>query len=976
MRTAVLGVFLLAAMAATAAAAVAPTAGESPVKIAVTKDNSIVLVDKEWQDNGGRLKNIRIKGNQHIVAMMFDVKALEGRIVRSAVLVCPSPDLELGPKEGPIKGLTISTISAEWDEYKSNSMTSGPQKDAGWGYPGARFPAVMGGNGNTLVCQSRSTVESGAYRWEVAPDLVQAIAIGAAHGLALHEWDADYSRNPLIYSREEEAKAPYLLITFGPADADPAPQPPSNLKVWASDPADPAGVRLSLQSPAAGFAYEILVNGKPLPRWNVPFVRPQQVQVIPIRDVPHVAGDAVQVSVQTVSRTGKRSAAVSYGLPRQVVPAMPALPDMAVAQPPSAVFTPGGGRATTEPVKTPAAKTAKTPEPPPPPPGISVIPEEDKYDALGNPVGDLPADYRTSNGVFDGRTIRLVAARGEVVGFQALLVSVAQPPSAVATPEGGRATTEARVTVRCSLSGLRVDLYRALYVTGQGGRRIPDPLVPVGASDPLLLVPDEAVPLLVDVFVPPDFKGARVEGALTISDGRKVPIVVDIRNFTLPGEASFFCEMNGYGLPDRLSEYYRLQEIAYEHRVHVNLLAYSHQTAAPGARKSNMDMQLDFDPSKRPYAAGSPVTGQTGTGVKRMDEKRFNDVALGATQGYWDDFVKAFGPYLSGKYFAKGYRGPVPAPGFYLPFHESWPLNVRAYFNGNPDAYEAFKGSPKYASTWVCLMQDFITVARREGWEKTGFQVYLNNKGSLRDTARAPWILDEPTSYWDYRALAFYGDLFRQARWGGGEMGLGFRIDISRPEFDRGQLEGKADLWVVSTDAFHNYRRLVTDRTERTGERVWIYGSTNRVEESNRMIEAWALDAYVGGARGLVPWQTINGDGSAMTQADQLGLFIFSKMQGPGAAAAGRGAICHSMRLKAYRRAEQDVEYLELVRSKAGLAPAQVRAMVDHYVSLGGRVRTENAEDAGTPEYAKTTPESLRQLREAAAMLIEKSSGK
>jgi len=556
--------------------------------------------------------------------------------------------------------------------------------------------------------------------------------------------------------------------------------------------------------------------------------------------------------------------------------------------------------------------------PEPKAPGISVIPEEDKYDAAGKPVGGLPADYRTANGVFDGRTIRLAAARGEVVGFQALLVSVA--PVRVPTPEGGRATSaEAKVTARCDLSGLRTELYRAVYVTGQGGRRIPDPLVPLAAAEPLLLVPDEAAVLVVDVFVPFDFKGRRVEGALVLSDGRRVPVVVEGRSFALPREASFACEMNGYGLPDKLSEFYRLQEIAYDHRVHVNLLAYSHETAAPDARKCNMDMVMDIDPASQGYAPGSPATGRARSGARRMDEKRFSAISPGATQGYWDDFVKAFGPYLSGRYFAQGHRGPVPAPGFYLPFHESWPLNVRAFFNGNPDAYEAFKGSPPYAGTWV---------------------------------------LDEPASYWDYRALAFYGDLARQGRWGGGEMGLGFRIDISRPEFDRGQLEGKADLWVVATDAFHNDHRLVADRAERTGERIWIYGSTNRVEESNRMIEAWALDAYVGGARGLVPWQTINRDGSAMTQADPLGLLIFAKGQGPGADAAGRGAICHSMRLKAYRRAEQDVEYLELVRSQAGLTPAQVRTLVDHYVN------------------AKATPESLRRLREAAAMMIEKAPTK
>ncbi len=950
MRIAVLGLLLLVAAPAAAA--------EAPTRVAVTKDNSIVLVDNEWRDNAGRQGQIRIKGNQHIVAMMFDTKALEGRLIRSAVLVCPSPDLAADAKAGPIQGLTISTIAADWDEYKSNSMTSGMQPADGWGYPGTRFPAVMGGNSFTLLCQARSVVQGGAYHWDVAPDLLHAIAVGAAHGLALHEWDADYSRNPVIYSREQSGHEPYLLVTFGdvaqppPAVPTPeggratnaAPEPPANLKVSVPDPADPAGVRLSLLGPKNGFAYEVAVNGKPLPRWDIPLVRPGEVQVIPIRDVPVQPSGAVQVTVTTVSRTGKRSEAVSATLARPAATPVLDLPEVAELK---------------------AAGPA--------PAGIAVIPEEDKYDAAGKPVGDLPADYRASNGAFDGRTIRLAAARGEVVGFQALLLAVGQPPSAVLTPEGGHATIAgaAKVTVRCDLPGLRTELYRAVYVACQGGRRIPDPLVPLAANDPLFLASDEAAPVCVNVFVPLDFRGRRVEGTLAISDGRKVPVVVEVRGFAIPREASFACEMNGYGLPEKLSEFYRLQEIAYDHRVHVNLLAYSHNTAAPGSRKCNMDMVMDFDPARQGYAVASPATSRTIAGGRRMDEKRYNAIAPGDTQGYWDDFVKAFGPYLSGQYFAKGFRGAVPAPGFYLTFHESWPLNVRGFFNGNPDAYEAFKGKPEYASTWVCLMQDFVTVARREGWEKTGFQVYLNNKGSLHDAAKAPWILDEPADYWDYRALAFYADLMREAVWGGGPLGLKFRIDISRPEFDRGQLEGKAGMWVVATDAFHNYHRLVADRAERTGERIWIYGSTNRVEESNRMVQAWALDAWRGGASGLVPWQTINNDGSAMTKADQLGLFIFAK--GQGADAAGRSAIYHSMRLKAYRRAEQDVEYLEMLRSKAGLTPAQVRALVNHYVNLGGKVQVAYAEDAGTPEYGKVTPESLRRLREAAAALIEKA---
>ncbi len=82
---------------------------------------------------------------------------------------------------------------------------------------------------------------------------------------------------------------------------------------------------------------------------------------------------------------------------------------------------------------------------------------------------------------------------------------------------------------------------------------------------------------------------------------------------------------------------------------------------------------------------------------------------------------------------------------------------------------------------------------------------------------------------------------------------------------------------MVSTWAFQNYRRLVTDRMEQDRLKAWVYGSSNHVHETNRNIQAWALDSWRHGATGLVPWQTVNKDGSALKQADQLGLFIYDQ---------------------------------------------------------------------------------------------------
>ncbi|NLH17537.1 MAG: hypothetical protein GX455_13260 [Phycisphaerae bacterium] len=841
----------------------------------------MVLVDNEWSQNAGSAARIRIKGNQHLVAIDFDWSSLKGKVVAGAELVCFRG-------EQSIAGLTISTIQAPWDENKSNALSSGLNPD-GWAWPGSRFPSVAGGNSFSMMCQSPSRLEGDLYHWNVDAALIQANILGMAHGLCLHEWSADYSRNPTIFSREQSGKQPYLLLTLAEKTDTPLPQPPTKLSV--AEPMDLDDLRLSMTAPNSGFAYEVLVNDKPLPRWNIPFVQPGQTQMIALRDIPLADDSDVNIAIRTIDRLDRKSnpANLTLHIPKTV--------NFPIADP--------------SPL---AAQPCRYPD-------LCAIPAVDKYDATGKSVGNLPDDYRNRNEIFDGRTIRLTAARGEVVSALLLIKG------------------KGSVTIKCDLP-LHADFSQALYVQS-GDRMIPDPLVPFQT---LALSPDCDTPVCLDVFVPFELTSEHITGSITLSDGRTLPIELTILPFAIPRRASFLCEMNSYGLPDRVETFYKLQRVAYDHRCHVNILYYSHNTAAPGSRKTNLDMLL---------ADG-----------RRMNQAKFNDITPGAEHGFWEDFIEAFGPYLSGQCFAKGHRGPIPAPGFYLPFHESWPLHVRPFFNGNPDAYLAFAEHPEYARTFGNILADFIAVAHKQRWDQTGFQLYLNNKGSLHDSRKAPWILDEPTDYWDYRALAYFGDLTRKAKGAVCPIKLDYRIDISRPEFDRGQLDRKADLWVASSDAMRHYGRLVTDRSRATGETIWAYGTSNDPATSNRQTLGWVLWAWRNGATGIVPWQTINADGSALKQADPLGIFIYDKQ------ADGSIAVQHSLRLKAYLRAQQDIEYLNLALAKPGISRPQINRLFDQCLRLDARVNKSFAEDAGTATFDNLTPDSLRRLRESLIQLL------
>lgn len=213
------------------------------ISLPVVMDNSIVMVEGEWGENAGQKGQMRIKGNQHVVAMAFDLSAIRGKEVTKGTLVCFQG-------EQTIAAVTLSTIAVPWEEARSNGLTAGMGDVTGWGYPGARFPAVCGGNGFTLTHQAESVVRDGKYHWDVSPDLIHAMVIGVAHGLAIHEHDADYRRNATIFSREQSSKKPVLLVEVCEASGK-AVEPASDLKIVSSD---APSVKLSLTAPSSGFA--------------------------------------------------------------------------------------------------------------------------------------------------------------------------------------------------------------------------------------------------------------------------------------------------------------------------------------------------------------------------------------------------------------------------------------------------------------------------------------------------------------------------------------------------------------------------------------------------------------------------------------------------------------------------------------------------------------------------------------------------
>ncbi len=299
----------------------------------------------------------------------------------------------------------------------------------------------------------------------------------------------------------------------------------------------------------------------------------------------------------------------------------------------------------------------------------------------------------------------------------------------------------------------------------------------------------------------------------------------------------------------------------------------------------------------------------------------------------WTAWDAHFGPLVSGEAFADLPRAGVPVPHLYLNFHENWPSPMEAYrWNNYPrpattEEYRAlitrhaFEAGPieegfpaDYQARYMAVLSDFAEHFRGRGWLGTRYMVYFNNKHYYKDPAQGGrgvswWLLDEPNYRDDFRALSFFGDLTRRALAGYPDVPIIFRTDISYSDFMRDLLTGQVDVNCTSKRLFTRNRLLTSNRT-RYGREFWHYASPNHPRDSNVAMRAWCWRVWLAGGDGIVPWNTL-ATGNAWMRAEQLTVFY------PGSK-FGKLDPMASLRLKAFRRGQQDIEYLVLLAQAEG----------------------------------------------------------
>jgi hypothetical protein len=180
------------------------------------------------------------------------------------------------------------------------------------------------------------------------------------------------------------------------------------------------------------------------------------------------------------------------------------------------------------------------------------------------------------------------------------------------------------------------------------------------------------------------------------------------------------------------------------------------------------------------------------------------------------------------------------------------------------------------------------------------------------------------------------------------------RGDISRVEWVRDMMPGQIDLNCTSSHIFDKNRFLLDDR-HRFGRYFWNYASTNHPRDTNVAMRAWCWRAWLAGADGIVPWNTVRGM-QAWDRAEPLTVFYVGKK-------FGKDEPFACLRLKAYRRGQQDIEYLVLLAAAKGWDREAVTRAVSKALNLSGSVKQEYEDDAGTVSFKGVKDADLESAR-------------
>ncbi len=419
-----------------------------------------------------------------------------------------------------------------------------------------------------------------------------------------------------------------------------------------------------------------------------------------------------------------------------------------------------------------------------------------------------------------------------------------------------------------------------------------DCLIPI--SDNIVSLKEHNVPagykiIWGDLYIPPEQVQGNYQGTLTLSSGKKqvrsLAINLQVYPFSLPRKPSLETELNNYGV--KFVKTYWKHETGTDNAYRIERTFYSM------ARKHRMTFNPLPYRSQRggPHPTMAPVLEGKGADMRVKD---------------WTDYDKRYGPLLDGTAFEDN----IPIDHQYLPFNPEWPSDFSNYLN-NRQIYE---------KEWEQVAGEFVRHFKEKGWNRTVFQVYLNQKPASNN--RIPWYLDEPKGVESYNALKYYADLTHRVFPRDSEIKVRFRIDISHFYCDKHKrnkdkdfrvnkgfdILKPVDIWVISKHSLD----CVTAREQalklkNMGKTVYEYFSGPRMplitEPLTKAIQC-GWKAWLRKEHGILFWNTVKFNNNKVTDGRDFLVYSGSdyNIEGPVVSA----------RLKAIRRGIQDYEYFKL----------------------------------------------------------------
>ncbi len=939
--------------------------GTVGVKLPVVKDTGLWYYRGKPQIDFGAVEPLFIEGAHQAALLGFDTKVARGKNIERATLWLHQAG------EQPLVTLVVSTISVDWAEGSGDGSGTDPNgscaawvridSESGdtvrWAGPQSDVTDVMMTSGNTL--RAELTVVQGSDGWqsvELPLDIAHALASGESYGLVLVDGKGQL-RNPddsfinkYFNSHGGGRYTPYLEVELSDPPAG-APSAPANLTVETSqaNASLAGGGAMIFIDPAAGGDngaeyYEIKSSATPLDENTV-----EEAVELPRNRIPRAGSGRDSVSVSALEPGSKLYVALRavdrYGRTSQ--------------------WKFASGRASD------ALEAPMLADPRRPDIGGAIRVWAVAVDEKVNPVsgrllednlsryalaGDGNYDYMYGSHLWDAeaRKITLDVPRGGTAAFQVVVSPAKESISGVSVKANWNSQP-------AGAGKFPVKVFRNWYVRSTKDEQwYPEVAVP-HKGEFAIPATDNGVEgqrnqsFTVEFYAPRAARAGRYKGQVVVGArgllARRITVEVNVHEAQIPERLPFISEMNSYGpvgeqygLANDSEEYFAIEEqyyrIAHEHLTVINQLS----------TKQNGSVTV----------GGAPELEGEGA------EMRVSD---------WSAWDHRWGRYLDGSAFA-GMDREAPVPVMYLPFFENWPANLKKYYRFTPDdtAYvdminehaleappieEAF--DPAYEQEWTGVLRQFADHIEQRGWTGTEFQVYLNNKYYWKRTDRtftgegsSWWLLDEPYHWEDFKAVAWYGGMFKRALAERTEPNVVYRIDVSRPHLSFGLWDKLNAVYYVSAH-FYIKNAFLRDRAAKFGEQIRNYGSFHNIEQTNLTATAWPLKAWLNGGNGLLPWQTMAKDSNF---EEFRGTAIFY----PGVRFGIQGPVV-SLRLKAMREGTELVTLLAMLAEREGWTLQQAALVVGERLNLGGATITEFFDDAGKVDFSQLGSSDIAALK-------------